>query len=117
MYAWLKRFCQQGIEGLRDKPRSNRSSLLNRSAYYSLQQKIENSQSLLSGGRLRGDSIIQLVKDEWGVEYTLSGIYRLIKAIGMSWGSTRSKHPKQDEQVQQQFTYTYIYWPVCQSTE
>ena len=61
---------------------------------------------MLSGGRLRGEDIIQLVKDEWGVEYTLSGIYRLMKAIGMSWVSTRSKHPKQDEQAQQQFKKT-----------
>ena len=103
VYAWLKRFHEQGIEGLRDKPRSGRPSLLDRSAYDALKQKIEHSQSSLSGGRLRGEDIIQLIKDEWGVNYTLSGIYRLMKAIGMSWVSTRSKHPKQDEQAQQQF--------------
>ena len=106
VYAWLKRFREQGIEGLRDKPRSGRPGLLDRSAYDALQQKIKDSQSLLSGGRLRGEDIIQLVKDEWGVEYTLSGIYRLMKAIGMSWVSTRSKHPEQDEQAQQQFKKT-----------
>ena len=106
VYAWLKCFREQGIEGLRDKPRSGRPGLLDRSAYDALQQKIKDSQSLLSGGRLRGEDIIQLVKDEWGVEYTLSGIYRLMKAIGMSWVSTRSKHPEQDEQAQQQFKKT-----------
>ena len=106
VYAWLKRFREQGIEGLRDKPGSGRPSLLDRSAYDALQQKIEDSQSSLSGGRLRGEGMIQLVKDESGVEYTLSGIYRLMKAIGMSWVSTRSKHPKQDKQAQQQFKKT-----------
>ena len=106
VYAWLKRFHEQGIEGLRDKPRSSRPSLLDRSAYDALKPKIEHSQSSRSGGRLRGEDMIQLVKDEWGVEYTLSGIYRLMKAIGMSWVSTRSKHPKQDEQAQQQFKKT-----------
>ena len=89
VYAWLKRFREQGIEGLREKPRSGKPGLLDRSAYDALQQKIEDSQSSLSGGRLRGEDIIQLVKDEWGVEYTLSGIYRLMKAIGMSWGFCR----------------------------
>ena len=106
VYAWLKRFREQGIEGLRDKPRSGRPGLLDRSAYDALQQKIEDSQSSLSGGRLRGEDIIQLVKDEWGAEYTLSGICRLMKAIGMSWVSTRSEHPKQDEQAQQPFKKT-----------
>ena len=37
VYAWLKRFHEQGIEGLRDKPRSGRPSLLDRSAYDALQ--------------------------------------------------------------------------------
>ena len=94
------------MEGLRDKPRSGRPSLLDRSAYDALQQKIEDSQSALSGGRLRGEAIIRLTKDAWEIEYTLSGIYRLMKALGMSWVSTRSKHPKQDEQAQQQFKKT-----------
>ena len=39
VYAWLKRFRERGIEGLRDKPRSGRPSLLDRSAYDALQQK------------------------------------------------------------------------------
>jgi len=110
VYAGLNRFREQGMEGLRNKPRHGRPGLLDRSAYDALQQKIADSQSLLPGGRLRGEDIIQLVKDEWGVEYTLSGIYRLIKAIGMSWVSTRSQHPKQDEQAQQRFTYTSTGW-------
>ena len=106
VYAWLKRFHEQGIEGLRDKPRSGRPSLLDRSAYDALRQKIEDSQSSLSGGRLRGEDIIQLVKDEWGVEYTLSGIYRLMKSMGVSWVNTRTRQPKQDEEEPQPFKKT-----------
>ena len=49
VYAWLRRFREQGIEGLRDKPRSGRPGLLDRSAYDALRQKIEDSQSSLSG--------------------------------------------------------------------
>jgi transposase len=47
-----------------------------------------------------------LIKDAWGVNYTLSGVYYLMKDIGMSWISARSKHPKQDEQAQRQFKKT-----------
>ena len=106
IYAWLKRFHEQGIAGLRDKPRSGRPRLLDGSAHDALKQKIEQSQASLSGGRLRGEDIMQLIKDEWGVNYTLSGVYYLMKDIGMSWVSTRSKHPKQDEQAQQRFKKT-----------
>ena len=100
--AWLKRFSQEGIEGLKDKTRSGRPRLLDRSAHGALKQKIEASQSALLGARLRGEDIIQLIKNEWGVTYSLSGIYFLLEDIGMSWISTRSKHPKQDESAQVQ---------------
>ena len=103
VYAWLKRFHEQGIQGLSDKPRSGRPRLLDCSAHGVLKQKIEHLQSSLSGGRVRGEDIVQLIKDEWGVSYTLSGVYYLMKDIGMSWVSTRSKHPKQDQKVQQHF--------------
>ena len=107
VYAWLKRFHEQGIEGLRDKPRSGRPRLLDRSAHGALKQKIAHLQGSLSGGRIRGEDIVQLIKDEWGVNYTLSGVYYLMKDIGMSWISARSKHPKQDEQAQRQFKKTF----------
>ena len=32
-----------------------------------LKQKIAQSQAALSGGRLRGEDIMQLINDEWGV--------------------------------------------------
>lgn len=106
IYAWLKRFDEEGIEGLKDKARSGRPRLLDSSAHEALKQKIEESQATLSGGRLRGGDIIQLIKKEWGVSYSLNGVYNLLKDIGMSWISTRSKHPKQDEEAQEAFKKT-----------
>ena len=50
--AWLKRFHEQGVEGLKDKPRSGRPRLLYSDAHEVLKQKIEDSQSARSGGRL-----------------------------------------------------------------
>ena len=101
--AWLKRFNQNGIEGLKDKPRSGRPRLLESSAHETLKEKIEESQTNLPGGRLRGEDIIKLIHREWGVTYSQSGIYYLMKDIGISWISARSKHPKQDEEAQEQF--------------
>ena len=103
IYAWLKSYKKKSIEGLKDKARSGRPRLLDSSNHDALKEKIEESQTTLPGGRLRGEDIIQLIKDEWGVTYTLSGIYYLMKDIGMSWISTRSRHPKQDEVTQEQF--------------
>ena len=88
---------------MQDKARSGRARLLNSSKHEALKEKIEASQSALPGGRLRGEDIIDLIQKEWGVTYSLSGIYYLMKDIGMSWISTRSRHPKQDEQAQADF--------------
>lgn len=101
--AWLKRFRQEGIEGLQDKERSGRPRLLDRCHHEALKKKIGDAQSALPGGRLRGVDIIRLIKEEWGATYSLSGLYYLLNDIGMSWISARSKHPKQDDGAQEYF--------------
>lgn len=106
--AWFKRFTEAGLHGLEDKPRSGRPRILDACQHDLLKEKIEDAQSELSGGRIRGKDIIQLIKDEWEVEYTLSGLYALLEHIGMSWISTRSKHPKQDEEAQLRFKKTLV---------
>ena len=45
VYAWLKRFHEPGIEGLRDKLSSGRPRLLDRSAHGALKQKFVQVQS------------------------------------------------------------------------
>ena len=90
--AWLKRFHEQGIEGLKDKPRSGRPRLLHSDAHEVLKQKIEDSQSARSGGRLQGKDIIELIQDEWGVTYSLSGIYYLMKDSSYYWNKVFSSY-------------------------
>jgi transposase len=106
--AWFKRFTEEGLDGLEDKPRSGRPRILDACQHDLLKEKIEKAQSELSGGRIRGKDILQLIKDEWGVEYTLNGLYALLNNIGMSWISARSKHPKQDEEAQITFKKTLL---------
>ena len=105
---WLRRFAKEGLSGLEDKPRTGRPRILDASQHDLLKEKIEAAQSQLSGGRLNGRDIVQLIKDEWGAEYTLSGLYALLDHIGMSWISARSKHPKQDEEAQLTFKKTSL---------
>jgi len=100
---WRERFKEEGIDGLKNKPRSGRPPLLEKAKHDELRDKIEQAQSKLKGGRLRGEDMIDLIKQEWDVTYTLNGIYRLMKEIGFSWISSRSKHPKQSAKAQEDF--------------
>ena len=40
---------------------------------------------------------------KFGVAYELSNVYRLLRELGFSWITSRSRHPKQDGQVQEAF--------------
>ncbi|WP_101054062.1 helix-turn-helix domain-containing protein [Shewanella chilikensis] len=59
------------------------------------------------GGRLTGADIQQYISSEFGVEYHLNHIYKLLKGMGFSWITSRSRHPKQTQGVQNAFKKVY----------
>ena len=46
---------------------------------------------------------MKYIFDEFGVEYSLNGVYVLLHSAGMSWVSSRSSHPMQDKESQENF--------------
>jgi len=62
----------------------------------------ENSRSS-KGGRLIATDIQRYIEDNFSVQYQQSNIYRLLHELGFSWITSRSKHPKQSEEVQEDF--------------
>ncbi|WP_041350350.1 helix-turn-helix domain-containing protein [Nitrosococcus watsonii] len=41
--------------------------------------------------------------EHFGVSYSLSGLYEVLRRAGLSWVSARSRHPQRDGQVQEAF--------------
>jgi len=97
------RFKIDGIQGLYDRPRSGRPYTLPPALHDEFKALISTMQEQRDGGRLIGEDIRQLLKDHYQCEYTLNGVYDLLKALGMSWITSRSRHPKQDIQAQEAF--------------
>jgi len=64
---------------------------------------IDKRQHHRQGGRLRSADIQALIKEMYGVDYTLSGIYNLAHRIGLSWITSRSVHPRVDLVAQESF--------------
>jgi transposase len=56
-----------------------------------------------NGGRLTGQYLVHYIKKEWGVTYCLDNIYRLLNSLRFSWITSRSKHPKQSQEIQERF--------------
>ncbi|WP_158970245.1 IS630 family transposase [Paraglaciecola sp. L3A3] len=100
---WVKRFNQDGLDGLKEKPRSGRPCALSAEQLQTLKIYIESHAIKPDGGRLKGTLIIDYVKQEFDITYGLTNIYRLLHQLGFSWITSRSKHPKQSQEAQDEF--------------
>ncbi|PMN53888.1 transposase [Vibrio lentus] len=56
-----------------------------------------------SGGRLQARDIGLYIESNFGTSYKKSALYQLLHDIGLSWITTRSKHPKQSLEAQEAF--------------
>ena len=100
---WIRRYKESGIAGLRDQKGRGLKPRLDKNHKNIFCEKVLNLQSARKGGRVRGKDIIDLLKTEFQVEYKLSGVYNLLHRVGLSWISSRSRHPNQLPEVQEAF--------------
>ncbi|MBM9520458.1 winged helix-turn-helix domain-containing protein [Desulforhopalus vacuolatus] len=98
-----KRFKKNGISGLDDLPKKGANFKLPKDQHEKFKKYILERQKKREGGRLTGYEIRDIIKDNWNVTYSLAGVYRLLHYLGLSCISSRSKHPKQDEEAQENF--------------
>lgn len=98
-----QRFLADGIEAVHEAKRSGRPTRLHPDQHEAFRNAIEQAQAQRVGGRLVGEDIGQILKQQFGVEYQLSGIYKLLKTLGIHWISSRSRHPQQDQAAQEAF--------------
>ena len=100
---WVKAYLDFGIEGLFEKAHTGRPSRLTTEQKIQVKKYITENAIKPTDGRLQGVDIMDYIFKEFNVTYGLSGIYRLLNELNLSWITTRSKHPKQSEQKQVAF--------------
>ena len=76
-YEWHNRYEEDGIAGLRDRPRPGR------------QPRVDAQ---------------RILKDEFEIDCSLSSTYRLLHRIKLSWLAPRPRHPEADAMVQAEFS-------------
>jgi transposase len=78
-------------------------------------QAVEQLQRERGGGRVRGEDIRQLLARQFGVAYSLNGVYDLMRRLGMVWISARAVSPCADPVAQAEFKKTFLhkYWLRC----
>jgi transposase len=93
---WIQLFINDGIDGLKEKPRSGRPSALSEAQLSQLKECLITNSIKPIAGRLKGSQLIDYINQEFSVLYSVDNVYRLLHQLGFSWITSRSKHPKQD---------------------
>ncbi|MBE3654989.1 IS630 family transposase [Vibrio navarrensis] len=100
---WVHTFLEEGLEGLKEKPRTGRPPFLTPEQKERLSQYIKDKADNIQGGRLTGADIHAYIAKEFGKHDHPDSIYYLLDHMGFSWITSRSKHPKQSQEVQDDF--------------
>jgi transposase len=105
---WVHRYNAEGVEGLRDRPRSGRPCALDEGRQASLKALV------LRGPRLERDGCVawrirdlcRLVEERFRVRYGETGMLRLLKSLDLSRQKARPIHPEADVRAQERFKKT-----------
>ena len=103
---WVHRFEEEGIAGLKDKPKSGRKPKL------TIEQKDEVKQVILSESPEKygyntatwnGPILIDYIKKTYGIEYKKAQIYNILKNMGLTFQRGRANYPEADEEKRKEF--------------
>lgn len=104
---WVRKFEEGGPDCLLStKPGRGRKARVTSDLRSEFRETVITLQADRKGGRVIGQDIVNLVKEKYAVQYSVSGIYKLLSRMGLSWVSGRSIHPKADLEAQESFKKT-----------
>jgi len=100
---WAKKFYENGLDGLKEQPRLGRPCSLTAEQLITFKEYVSKNSIKPNGGRLTRKSLVSYIQEEFGVTYCLDNIYRLLNSLNFSWITSRSKHPNQSQEIQDDF--------------
>ncbi len=100
---WIATYLSEDFEGLSLKLATGRPPLLNKEQKQQLKAYVISHAVKAQGGRLMGKDIVKYIQETYGITYHVRNIYRLMKELGIVWITSRSKHPNQDLDAQEDF--------------
>src|SRR5215203_1789864 len=106
---WVHRYNAEGIEGLRDRPRSGRPCAWDEGQQAALKAIILKGPRLERDGCVawRARDLCDVVERRFGVRYAENGMLRLLKSLDLSWQKARPVHPEADPRAQERFKKLY----------
>lgn len=104
--AWVANYLSAGLSGLEAKKAKGRACPLSIKQREQLSSYIDKQSRSTKGGRLTGEAIRAYIVEQFQLSYHPNAIYKLLHLLGFSWITSRSKHPKQSQETQDEFKKT-----------
>lgn len=104
---WIKRFKQEGLDGLKESSRSGAKRKLQIDQEALFKEKVINLQAQREGGCITGRDIQTLLDNDFQIRCHLNSVYNYLHRMDLAWITVRSKHPKQDPERQEAFKKTF----------
>jgi transposase len=105
---WVHRYNAEGVEGLRDRPRTGRKPLLGGSELTELDGIVETQPDPVKDGvvRWRRRDLKEVIAKRFGVRISERSVGRILRERGFRKLSVRPKHPQGDASAQEAFKQT-----------
>ena len=103
VYAWIRNFKTDGIDGLKEKPGRGKKAFIPDSETAAFRSAVLELQAGRSGGVIIGKDVLQLMKDKYGIKCSLKSAYNHLKRARLVWISARSRHPNSNPEEQEEF--------------
>ena len=104
---WIAKYNKGNINALKDSPRSGQPSKVSKQQEKDLCKRIEAGPTQADGiAALNGPVIRQLLEREFGVVYSLWGVYHLLHRLGYSCLCPRPQHENSNPQRQAELKKT-----------
>ena len=108
--SWLKRFGEDGFNGIYESQRSGAPRKINSSKEKIISDKINILSESKTGGHITGKELQQILSNEYSINCSLKTVYNTLNRLGFSWITSRSMHPKSNQAVQNAYKKTL---PIC----
>jgi len=98
---WVQLYLSGGFEALAIKKQSGRPAQLNEPQMKKIKDYVLEYSVKAGGGRLMARDVQVFIQTEFSVDFQQSNIYRLLYELSLSWMTSRPRHPKQSDEVQE----------------
>ena len=104
--GWVKRFEQEGIEGLKDRKGRGRKSRMSDEQKQELKRvvlEVSPSEYEYNTETWNGVLLLDWIEKKWNLSYKKSQIYNILKELGLSYKKSKGYYPEADKEKQEEF--------------